>query len=69
MSRITGPGSWWGNPILDTHRAQAGLHWYLRQIEAALIHTLDAFGLVGERTRVSPACGTAGRKWPASGFT
>jgi len=30
---------------LTEHRQD--LHWYLRQIEAAALHTLDAFGLVG----------------------
>ena len=44
-----GPGQLVGYPIIDLKRHRQDLHWYLRQVEEALIHTLAAFGLQGTR--------------------
>lgn len=43
------PGQLVGYPILNLHRYQPDLHWYLRQLEAVVIQTLAAFGMQGER--------------------
>jgi len=57
-----GPGQLVGYPIVDLQRHTADLHWYLRQLEAALIHTLAAFGIAGERRQGLTGVWTAGRK-------
>lgn len=44
-----GPGQLVGYPILDLRRHRKDLHWYLRQLEAALIRALEPYGVVGER--------------------
>lgn len=44
-----GPGQLVGYPIIDLKRHKRDLHWYLRQVEEALIRALGAFGIVGER--------------------
>src|SRR6186997_1157966 len=44
-----GPGQLVGYPIIDLKRHRKDLHWYLRQVEEALIQTIGAFGLVGGR--------------------
>lgn len=43
------PGQLVGYPILDLKRHQTDLHWYLRQLEAVVIHTLAAVGIPGTR--------------------
>jgi lipoyl(octanoyl) transferase len=43
------PGQLVGYPILNLNFYQRDLHWYLRQLEAVLIQTLQVYGLVGER--------------------
>ena len=40
-----GPGQLVGYPILDLNRWKRDLHWYLRQLEQALIDALRALGL------------------------
>ncbi|MDQ3698840.1 MAG: lipoyl(octanoyl) transferase LipB [Gemmatimonadota bacterium] len=45
-----GPGQLVGYPIIDLKRHKQDLHWYLRQIEAALIGALAWFGIPGERS-------------------
>ena len=45
-----GPGQLVGYPILDLSRHRRDLHWYLRQVEEALIVALRPFGLAGGRS-------------------
>ena len=42
-----GPGQLVGYPILDLREHREDLHWYLRQLEAALIAALDTLGVRG----------------------
>jgi len=44
-----GPGQLVGYPIIDLKRHRKDLHWYLRQVEQALIEAIGALGLVGAR--------------------
>ncbi len=44
-----GPGQLVGYPILDLRQHRQDLHWYLRQVEEALIRAIATYGLVGER--------------------
>jgi lipoate-protein ligase B len=44
-----GPGQLVGYPIFDLGRHRRDLHWFLREIEAALILALSRFGIPGER--------------------
>jgi lipoyl(octanoyl) transferase len=44
-----GPGQLVGYPILDLKRHRKDLHWYLRQVEQALIDAIAQVGLTGER--------------------
>ena len=44
-----GPGQLVGYPIIDLKRHRKDLHWYLRQVEQALIDAIAEFGLVGGR--------------------
>jgi lipoyl(octanoyl) transferase len=44
-----GPGQLVGYPIIDLKRHRQDLHWYLRQVEEALIQALAALGLHGVR--------------------
>jgi len=44
-----GPGQLVGYPIIDLKRHKRDLHWYLRQVEEALIRALTSFGIAGER--------------------
>src|SRR5215831_3875937 len=44
-----GPGQLVGYPIIDLKRHRRDLHWYLRQVEEALIRAIGAFGISGER--------------------
>ena len=44
-----GPGQLVGYPIFDLKRHKLDLHWYLRQVEEALIRGVAPFGVVGER--------------------
>ena len=45
-----GPGQLVGYPIVDLKRHRRDLHWYLRQVEEALIVALADVGLPGERS-------------------
>jgi lipoyl(octanoyl) transferase len=45
-----GPGQLVGYPIFDLARHKQDLHWYLRQVEEALIRTLADYGIPGERS-------------------
>lgn len=44
-----GPGQLVGYPIIDLKRHRQDLHWYLRQVEEALIQAMSAEGLRCER--------------------
>jgi lipoate-protein ligase B len=54
-----GPGQLVGYPILDLHQHRQDLHWYLRQLEAALISALARLGIPAERNpgRTGVWCG------------
>ncbi|MDE3152497.1 MAG: lipoyl(octanoyl) transferase LipB [Gemmatimonadota bacterium] len=45
-----GPGQLVGYPIVDLKRHRKDLHWYLRQVEEALIAALGDYGIPGERS-------------------
>lgn len=45
-----GPGQLVGYPIVDLRRHKQDLHWYLRQLEHALIAALGSYGIPGERS-------------------
>ena len=45
-----GPGQLVGYPIVDLKRHRQDLHWYLRQVEEALITAIGEHGLSGERS-------------------
>lgn len=57
-----GPGQLVGYPIIDLKRHRRDLHWFLRQVEGALIGTLGAFGIPGERSAGYTGVWTSGRK-------
>lgn len=43
------PGQLIGYPILNLRHYRQDLHWYLRQLEEAILRTLAGYGLQGER--------------------
>jgi lipoyl(octanoyl) transferase len=57
-----GPGQLVGYPIIDLQHHKADLHWYLRQLETALIHALATFGIRAEQTPGLTGVWTYGRK-------
>ena len=57
-----GPGQLVGYPIIDLKRHRKDLHWYLRQIEEALIQALATFGIAGARSEGLTGVWTKGRK-------
>jgi lipoyl(octanoyl) transferase len=57
-----GPGQLVGYPIIDLKRHRRDLHWYLRQVEEALIVALADFGIAGERSQGQTGVWTRGRK-------
>jgi lipoyl(octanoyl) transferase len=57
-----GPGQLVGYPIVDLKRHRRDLHWYLRQVEQALIDALSALGLPAERNPGLTGVWTSGRK-------
>lgn len=57
-----GPGQLVGYPIFDLKRHKQDLHWYLRQVEEALIRTLAESGIPAERNAGYTGVWTAGRK-------
>ena len=62
------PGQLVGYPILNLHRYQLDLHWYLRQLEEVLIRTLAVYGLTGERLAGMTGVWVGGRKVAAIGI-
>jgi lipoyl(octanoyl) transferase len=63
-----GPGQLVGYPIFDLGRHRRDLHWFLRQIEEALIQALGSFGIPGERRESYTGVWTAGRKIASIGI-
>jgi lipoate-protein ligase B len=57
-----GPGQLVGYPIIDLKRHKQDLHWYLRQVEEALIDALDDLGVEATRHQGLTGVWTAGRK-------
>ena len=57
-----GPGQLVGYPIMDLKRHRQDLHWYLRQVEEALIVGLDDLGVVAGRHAGLTGVWTQGRK-------
>jgi lipoate-protein ligase B len=57
-----GPGQLVGYPIVDLKRHKQDLHWYLRQVEEALIVALAALGIPAERNPGKTGVWTRGRK-------
>lgn len=57
-----GPGQLVGYPIIDLKRHKQDLHWFLRQVEAALIQTLATYAIPGERSTGFTGVWTNGRK-------
>lgn len=62
-----GPGQLVGYPIIDLKRHRQDLHWYLRQVEAALIGALAPISIVGERSAGFTGVWTGGRKLASIG--
>ena len=63
-----GPGQLVGYPILDLREHREDLHWYLRQLEAALIAALDTLGVQAERSPGLTGVWTQGRKIASLGI-
>jgi lipoyl(octanoyl) transferase len=67
-----GPGQLVGYPIIDLKRHRQDLHWYLRQVEEALIRGVREFGIVAARQSGYTGVwvnemGTGNRRAPAEG--
>ena len=62
-----GPGQLVGYPIVDLKRHKQDLHWYLRQVEEALIRAVAPFGIPGERSAGFTGVWTQGRKLASIG--
>jgi lipoyl(octanoyl) transferase len=62
-----GPGQLVGYPIVDLKRHKQDLHWYLRQVEEALIRAVAPLGIVGERSAGYTGVWTRGRKLASIG--
>ena len=57
-----GPGQLVGYPIIDLKRHRKDLHWYLRQVEQALIDALAEIGISADRNPGLTGVWTGGRK-------
>lgn len=62
------PGQLVGYPILDLSRHRQDLHWYLRQLEEALIRALGSLGIPAERNPGLTGVWTQGRKIASLGI-
>jgi lipoyl(octanoyl) transferase len=62
------PGQIVGYPILNLKLFQPDLHWYLRQLEAVIIQTLEVYGLKGDRISGLTGVWVEGRKVAAIGI-
>ena len=65
---LHGPGQLVGYPILDLSGWRRDLHWYLRQLEAALIQGLATLGIPAERNPGKTGVWTGGRKIASIGI-
>jgi len=63
-----GPGQLVGYPIFDLGGHRRDLHWFLRQMEEALITALAGFGIPGERAAGYTGVWTRGRKIASIGI-
>jgi lipoate-protein ligase B len=63
-----GPGQLVGYPIIDLRRHREDLHWYLRQLEAALIAALRAIGVATEISTGQTGVWTGDRKIASIGI-
>jgi lipoyl(octanoyl) transferase len=63
-----GPGQLVGYPILDLQALKPDLHWYLRQLEEALIRALAVFDIPAERNQGYTGVWTRGRKIASIGI-
>ena len=63
-----GPGQLVGYPILDLNQHKPDLHWYLRQVEEALIVALGRLGIPAERNPGYTGVWTGGRKIASIGI-
>ena len=57
-----GPGQLVGYPIIDLAHHRQDLHWYLRELEGAMIDALGALGVPAERRAGLTGVWTRGRK-------
>ena len=57
-----GPGQLVGYPIFDLKRHRRDLHWYLRQVEEAIIAALAQVGIAADARRGYTGVWTEGRK-------
>ena len=62
-----GPGQLVGYPIIDLKRHTQDLHWYLRQVEKALIRSLEPLGILAGRQAGLTGVWTDGRKLASIG--
>lgn len=62
------PGQLVGYPILNLQDHRPDLHWYLRQLEEALITALDGLGIAAERNPGLTGVWTQGRKIASLGI-
>lgn len=60
-----GPGQLVGYPIIDLKRHRKDLHWYLRQVEEAVIQSLASFGVPAGRNQgyTGVWVGSSGETW------
>ena len=63
-----GPGQLVGYPVLDLQHHRPDLHWYLRQLEAAIISGLGALGIAANRHPGQTGVWTGGRKIASIGI-
>ncbi len=63
-----GPGQLVGYPILDLRGHRQDLHWYLRQVEEAVIVSLGRLGIAGTRNPGNTGVWTGGRKIASIGI-
>jgi lipoate-protein ligase B len=62
-----GPGQLVGYPIVDLKRHKQDLHWYLRQVEEAIIRAVAPLGIDAERSPGQTGVWTKGRKLASIG--
>jgi lipoyl(octanoyl) transferase len=65
---VHGPGQLVGYPIFDLTEHRQDLHWFLRQMEQALIVALEPFGIAGERRAGYTGVWTRDRKIASIGI-